>query len=1077
MSKKNTKLKPVEEEEQVEINIENEEDEENEDSSDVEINLESEVEDNSEPDVEIEEEGEEEELEFAEDIVDETLDEEFESVPQEELEIVKPKKREYSKKRLLTEEEKEDIMDFLRVETTNNWETVIATIGNVKRDLLHQFENVQVYPEQIPKIKEIVKKCYHKSKMSPGQMVGCDSALGIGEVSTQLTLNSVDYEELVMIKNDESVIVTKIGEYIDNIVKTCSKDKLTLYKENNTEYVDTINESLEIPCVDENGKMWWKKIEAVTRHPPPNLNGDFRLLHVKTKSGRSVRATASKSFLLRKDNKIVGVNGSELKIGDRLPVTIQFPEINESLTSISLLHDYRNIDLDYDFGLLLGKYLSGQSHSLFDSWIKKYDIQDEVMNNLFSKCEKNGRNVPEFSFISNKDFLRGIINGYFNNIQCFVDNRMIMYKINSEILLDSMNCILNIFGIFSHKTIDNNICILSIGDCNIKTFLREFTFNSQNHAKKVEYLLERFVIYKYGFNDIIPGINTTLVKGNIHRDNILEELIRLSGNADDYNNIKNAINSEVFFDEIVSIEKVKSTTPYVYDFTIADTRNFSLFNGLAMNDTFHASGTTVAAVLTGVPRFNEVLNASKKQKTNTLTMKLKEPFKSLSETRDKCRVLFEEKYISDLIEVGVTKEEDKEYKHLYLGEKKDKVFCDYINNIEPYRYNNLNEEDQKWYKFYDTFYSNSYQKCKYSIRLRFNKYLLYQYKLEISSIARKIESEYGDCKCVFSPTSIGIIDVYVDTTNIESPDVIIASRKKTRKKKKKTDEDDDNLIADQMFITDKNKDFYFVRDVASDFVMSIKINGVDGIEKIFYVQDKKTEEWEVQTSGTNMRDIMNHHAVNFKSVISNNMWEIFETLGIEAARKFIINETISIIGSGIDISHPELLGDAMTRSGTIRAVNRYGIGKEESGPLSMASFEQSHENMTKSAARGEEENCSTVSAAIIVGKNARIGSGYPDLMMNTKMLKNSKIYNNVSEEDFNENFDEEKLNAKLDTMMGLNKKVEEPVTRKPSLYKQSLEKGVNEKNERNDRNKPSKGTGVFKQDVVIENYDPEYTEF
>ena len=93
-----------------------------------------------------------------------------------------------------------------------------------------------------------------------------------------------------------SKIKTKFIFWSDKKLKESSPDKIQFYKENDTEYGDINHESYEIPTVDENGKTSWKKIEAVTRHPPPNVNGNFKLLHVKTKSGRSVTATASKSF-------------------------------------------------------------------------------------------------------------------------------------------------------------------------------------------------------------------------------------------------------------------------------------------------------------------------------------------------------------------------------------------------------------------------------------------------------------------------------------------------------------------------------------------------------------------------------------------------------------------------------------------------------------------------------------------------------------------------------------------------------------------------------------------------------------
>ena len=40
------------------------------------------------------------------------------------------------------------------------------------------------------------------------------------------------------------------------------------------------------------------------------------------------------------------------------------------------------------------------------------------------------------------------------------------------------------------------------------------------------------------------------------------------------------------FDKVKNIELCAGTTDYVYDLTIKETRNFQLFNGLNIRDTF-----------------------------------------------------------------------------------------------------------------------------------------------------------------------------------------------------------------------------------------------------------------------------------------------------------------------------------------------------------------------------------------------------------------------------------------------------------------------------------------------------------
>ena len=65
----------------------------------------------------------------------------------------------------------------------------------------------------------------------------------------------------------------------------------------------------------------------------------------------------------------------------------------------------------------------------------------------------------------------------------------------------------------------------------------------------------------------------------------------------EYEEIKDIFN--IYFDKIIKIEYIDGTTPYVYDLTVEKTRNFQLFNGLNMRDTFHKakSGLVISKIL------------------------------------------------------------------------------------------------------------------------------------------------------------------------------------------------------------------------------------------------------------------------------------------------------------------------------------------------------------------------------------------------------------------------------------------------------------------------------------------------
>jgi len=105
-------------------------------------------------------------------------------------------------------------------------------------------------------------------------------------------------------------------------------------------------------------------------------------------------------------------------------------------------------------------------------------------------------------------------------------------------------------------------------------------------------------------------------------------------------------------------------------------------------------------------------------------------------------------------------------------------------------------------------------------------------------------------------------------------------------------------------------------------------------------------------------------------------------LGVEATRQFIINEfykVLAISGASVGRRHIELLADSMTFQGKINSVNRYGIDRNETGPLAKASFEESVNNFFIASVNNETDDMG-VSSSIMAGKLAEMGTGYMDLI-------------------------------------------------------------------------------------------------
>lgn len=77
--------------------------------------------------------------------------------------------------------------------------------------------------------------------------------------------------------------------------------------------------------------------------------------------------------------------------------------------------------------------------------------------------------------------------------------------------------------------------------------------------------------------------------------------------------------NDVMLDAVKSIEEVPSSHPFVYDLTVADTKNMVDGSGLGLRDTFHTAGTACLEVSDGVPRMEALINVwSKKLRSNRL---------------------------------------------------------------------------------------------------------------------------------------------------------------------------------------------------------------------------------------------------------------------------------------------------------------------------------------------------------------------------------------------------------------------------------------------------------------------------
>jgi len=462
-------------------------------------------------------------------------------------------------------------------------------------------------------------------------------------------------------------------------------------------------------------------------------------------------------------------------------------------------------------------------------------------------------------------------------------------------------------------------------------------------------------------NPYIP-IETANSVLNIVRKNLTEQLKRIQI----YPSLIPALKKQIYDDYTSTLIQPGESVGIITACSVMEVQTQANLN------TFHKAGSADKQPTTS--KFSELINATSKPKAPSYTIYFKEGTDSVQELRDKIR-----------------------YSIIRLTLKK--VVDEYIIHQE--------KDDEIWYK---PFFALSEEKndlfARACITMKMNMDILYEYKLPMKEIVRIINSEYQDCYAIYSPDCFGQIDVFVNTNDIELPEETL------------------------VFVTQENRIQIYLEEVVQPILDTLVISGIEGVSAQFFTKadvvgvDAK-KEWIIETensrektviknkfkntkktkpsdSAKRFKQLLAHPNVDVTRTLSNNVWDIYFTFGIEATRAYMIEQFTQIM-KGVNKCHILLLVDRMTFNGTISSVSRYTMRTDDSGSLSKSSFEETLDLLLNAGIRGENEPVRGVSSAIICGKRAYIGSGLCELSMNVEKL--GKI-DELDEDDEDENGDD-----------------------------------------------------------------------
>lgn len=145
-----------------------------------------------------------------------------------------------------------------------------------------------------------------------------------------------------------------------------------------------------------------------------------------------------------------------------------------------------------------------------------------------------------------------------------------------------------------------------------------------------------------------------------------------------------------------------------------------------------------------------------------------------------------------------------------------------------------------------------------------------------------------------------------------------------------------------------------------------------------------------ETNGSNLLELLKRAEVNKRYTYSNNINEVFLLFGIEAARNLLISEYINnLLSEGtspIDPRHITMIVEFQTNQGRLNPATYIGIQRQPTGALSKASFERSMDIFLEEAVFGRKEVINTISASIMTGKRAEIGTGIVNIQVDEEAL-------------------------------------------------------------------------------------------
>ena len=376
-------------------------------------------------------------------------------------------------------------------------------------------------------------------------------------------------------------------------------------------------------------------------------------------------------------------------------------------------------------------------------------------------------------------------------------------------------------------------------------------------------------------------------------------------------------------------------------------------------NTFHFAGVASKSNVTrGVPRIEEILSLSSEIKNPSLSVYLKPEDEKQKEKAQTIMYMLEHTKLEEIVK-SIEVCFDPDDNNTLIGEDSETLA-------------QFKEFEKMIAECADMTFSDENEKSKWIIRMEMDSEVMLEKNITMDDVNFTLKNCYDDqINCVYSDFNSDKL-----IFRIRMNEVLKSGSGKGGQKKTKVNP------------LDQSDQIYILKNFQDQLLQNVVLRGIKGINKVILrkiidnmVEQngvyKKQEIWVLDTVGTNLLDVLGLDFIDNKRTMSNDIIEIYEVLGIEAARQAIYNELAEVIefdGTYINFHNYSVLVDRMTATSKLISIFRHGINNDNIGPIAKASFEETPEMFLKAARHGELDTLRGVSANVMCGQEGFFGT-------------------------------------------------------------------------------------------------------